>query len=228
MNDRWYSLMNAQSTVVETASSKLCGGKSFDPKETSHVLAVLGQRFRLNMTLGYPDSAAHVETGMVNHLRICHGMTLDRSWKFTSYPSEPFLSCVAAHHLHHGSRNLETALVTLENNIRHGMIDLGQRGELTSRLLWLLAKDLYVRDHLHEPSEIVTKTLDGDLRDAEVVDCQMIPVIGWLEFVFGEHIWDKIQGSLVREHFQHAFLNFSHWISMKSTIAGPENNNTLE
>jgi hypothetical protein len=202
--------MNVQSTVVNTASSKLRGGKFFDSKETRHVLAVLGQRFGLNITLGHPDSATHVETGMVNHLRICHGMTLDRSWKFTSYPSEPFLSSIAAHHLHHGPRSFETALVTLENNIRHGMIDLCQRGELTSRLLWLLAEDLYVRDHLHEPSETVTKTLDGDLRDAEVVDCQMIPVVGWLEFVFGEQIWDETQGSLVREPIQHAFLNFSH------------------
>jgi len=110
MNDRWYLLMNAQSTVVETASSKLCGGKPFDPKDTRHVLAVLGQRFGLNIAVGHPDSPAHVEIGTVNHLRVCLEMTLDRSWKFTNYPSEPFLSSVAAHHLHHGPRSLETAL----------------------------------------------------------------------------------------------------------------------
>lgn len=173
--------MNTQSAVVGTASSKLCGGKPFDPEDTRHVLAVLGQRFGVKITVGRPDSPAHVEIRMVNHLRVCLEMTLDRSWKFTNYPSEPFLSSVAAHHLHHGPRSLETALVTLENDI---MIDLGQRGELTSRLLWLLSKDLYVREHLQGPSEIATKASDGDLGDAEVVDYQMIPVVGWLEFVF--------------------------------------------
>lgn len=206
------SVPTAQSAVVETASLKLCGRRSFDPKETGHVLAVLGQRFGLNITLGHPDSFAYVEAGVMNHLRICHGMTLDRRWKFTSYPSEPLLSCVGAHHLHGNPHSLGVALATLGNDIRYGVIDLGQLGELTSRLLWLLSKDLYVRDHLHEPSEVVTKTLRGDLHlhGAEVVDFQMVPVVGWLEFIFGEQIWDKTQGSLVREHFQHAFLNFSH------------------
>ena len=154
-------------------------------------------------------------------------MTLDRSWKFTNYPSEPFLSSMAAHHLHHGPRSLETALATLEDDIGYDMIDLGQRGELTSRLLWLPAKDLYVREHLQGPSEIATKASDGGLGDAEVVDYQMIPVVGWLVFVFGERIWDKTQGSLVREHFQHAFLNFSHWISMESTISGSDRDDII-
>ena len=164
---------------------------------------------------------------MVNHLRVCLEMALDRSWKFTNYPSEPFLSSVAVHHLHHAPRSLETALATLEDVMRYEMIDLGQRGKLTSRLRWLLSKDLYVREHLQGPSEIAVKTSDGDLGDAEVVDCQMIPVVGWLESIFGERIWDKTQGSLVREHFQHAFLNPSHWISMESTISGSDRDDII-
>ena len=56
MNDRWYLLMNTQSAVVGTASSKLCGGKPFDPEDTRHVLAVLGQRFGLKIMVGHPDS----------------------------------------------------------------------------------------------------------------------------------------------------------------------------
>ena len=211
--------------MVETISSKLCGGETFDPKETKHVFAVLGQQFGLNVSFGHPDSAALVDTGVVNRLRICHSMTLGRSWKFTSYPSEPLL-CVAAHHLHHEPRSLKTPLVTLENDIRHGVVELGRCGELTSWLLWLLAKDLYIRDRLHEPSEILTKTLDGDLLDTEVTDCKMIPIVDWLEFVFGKRIWDKTRGS--REHFQDAFLNFSHWVSMTNTIAGSGDDDHVE
>ena len=175
--------------MVETISSKLCGGETFDPKETKHVFAVLGQQFGLNVSFGHPDSAALVDTGVVNRLRICHSMTL-------------------------------------ENDIRHGVVELGRCGELTSWLLWLLAKDLYIRDRLHEPSEILTKTLDGDLLDTEVTDCKMILIVDWLEFVFGKRIWDKTRGS--REHFQDAFLNFSHWVSMTNTIAGSGDDDHVE
>lgn len=148
---------------------------------------------------------------MVNHVRICHGIALDRRWKFASYPTEPLLSYVTAHHLHDSPHSPETALATLESDRCHDLIDLpGQRGELTRRLLWLLSKDLYVRDHLHGPNEIVTKTSDGDLHDAELVDCQMIPVVDWLEFVFGEHVSTRLGVPLC------VLLSFSRWISMEN------------
>ncbi|KAH0835503.1 hypothetical protein J3R83DRAFT_9178, partial [Lanmaoa asiatica] len=78
---------------------------------------------------------------VASHLRICLATTLDRNWRFTSYPSEPLLSCVAACDLHARPERLEAGLGTLLKAVNSGMIDMGQRGELASRLLWLLAKD---------------------------------------------------------------------------------------
>ena len=228
--NRWVSLKTAHGQahkVLHTASSKLCGAGHFDPRNTNHVLAIMGQRFGLNMTLGHPDSVEHLEKGVASHLRICLATTLDRNWRFTSYPSEPLLSCVAASDLHAEPGVLEDALRTLLSTVNSGMVDMGQRGELASRLLWLLAKDLFIRAQAWK--NVVTEmptTWEGHL-----ADCQMIPVVDWLEFIFGPQIWDEgsNQTSVSRTAFEGAYLNFSHWVCMDANIAGlKEEPNELE
>jgi len=210
--------------VLDTASSKLCGGDEFDPSKTGHVIAVLGQRFGLNVTFGHPDSVEHLESGVASHLRICLATTLDRNWRFTTYPSEPLLSCVAACDLHEVPEKLKHALGTLLNAVNSGMIDVGQRGELASRLLWLLAKDLFIRT---EAKNVVTKM--PSTWEEHLIDCQMIPVVDWLEFIFGTQIWDEedTQSSLAHDMFKDAYLNFSHWVCMEANIAGSKEEEEL-
>jgi len=119
---------------------------------------------------------------------------------FTSYPSEPLLSCVAARDLHEGPEKLKLALGTLLNAVKSGMIDVGQRGELASRLLWLLAKDLFIRAQAKVINNIPLSW------DEHLIDCQMIPVADWLKFIFGPQIWDKgdMQVSLAHDMFKYA------------------------
>ena len=188
------------------------------------MVAVLGQRFGLNVTFGHPDSASLLETGVASHLRICLATTLDRNWEFTGYPSEPLLSCVAARDLHQVPQKLELALGTLLNAVSSGMIDVGQHGELASRLLWLLAKELFIRT---ETKNVVAKM--PSIWEEHLIDCQMIPVVGWLEFIFGLPMWDKenTQALLAREMFKDAYLNFSHWVCMEANIAGSKQGNEL-
>ncbi|KAI9566675.1 hypothetical protein HD554DRAFT_2174092 [Boletus coccyginus] len=206
----WVSLKTALTLpgrVLDTASAKLCGGDEFDPSKTGHVIAVLGQRFGLNVTFGHPDSVEHLESGVASHLRICLATTMDRNWRFTSYPSEPLLSCVAARSLHAVPGKLKIALGTLLKAVNSGMIDVGQRGELASRLLWLLAKDLFVRTQAKVVNNIPSSW------DEHLIDCQMIPVVDWLEFIFGTQMWnaDDNQASLAHDMFKDAYINFSHW-----------------
>ena len=227
MASRWVSLKTAHGQthkVLRTASSKLCGAGRFDPRNTDHVLAIMGQRFGLNMTLGHPDSVEHLEKGVASHLRVCLATTLDRNWRFTSYPSEPLLSCVAASNLHAEPKMLGEALGTLLNIVNSGMIDMGQRGELASRLLWLLAKDLFIRKQAKNVVTEMPTSWDGHL-----ADCQMIPVVDWLEFVFGPRIWDEenTQMSLARKTFEDAYVNFSHWVCMEANIAGSKEEDEL-
>jgi hypothetical protein len=178
----------------------------------------------VNVTFGHPDAVEHLENGVASHLRICLATTLDRNWRFTSYPSEPLLSCVAAMDLHEKPEKLGLALSTLLVAINSGMIDMGQRGELASRLLWLLAKDLFVRTQAKNMVVKLPSTWAEHL-----ADCQMIPVVDWLEFIFGPQIWDEedTQGSLAHELFENAYLNFSHWVTMDAYIAGTKNGKEL-
>jgi len=64
------------------------------------MIVVLGQRFSLEICFGHLESVKYLEQGGASHLQICVSTNADRVWMFSNYPSEPFLSCVAAFILH--------------------------------------------------------------------------------------------------------------------------------
>ncbi|KAG1762984.1 hypothetical protein EV702DRAFT_1052031 [Suillus placidus] len=174
--------------ILKLAAQKLCKSKILHPSDTNQALAALSQRFVV-----------------ASHLRICFSTTEDRMWAVTGYPSEPLLSCVAAILLHGMPANLEIAL----------RVEIGQSGELASRLLLLLAKDLFIRQ---DPSKGVIQDLhyDGG-EDAELIDCQKVSVIDFLEYLFGKTFWSRsLEGKIA---FQHAYINFSHWVPMTEFIS---------
>ncbi|KAI0275231.1 hypothetical protein BC834DRAFT_851780 [Gloeopeniophorella convolvens] len=162
----WGALIdNTPLTALElVAEDRLCGSRTFDPwNEPDRVLAVLGQRFALDILPGRPHSIPMIETGMVHHMRYLHWIANDRRWRETGYPSEPFLSHVAAGllalrchdepSLAHWKRGeliytikLVPALRMLACLIREGIVDKCQSGELISRVLSLSCKDLVIRE----------------------------------------------------------------------------------
>lgn len=209
--------------IIHIATQKLLGAKSFLPSNPNHALAVLGQRFGLDVAFGHPDSVAHLESAVASHLRVCIATTADRVWRFTSYPSEPLLSCVAAEILHQAPDHLTSSLSTLQERANKGMIDIGQRGELASRLLWLLGKDLYVRTKVHPGPGVSNTTKKGERvgkLDMNLIDCQMIKVIDFFTFLFGVRFWSFPGAEKARTAFEHAYVNFSHWVPMEQDIAG--------
>lgn len=213
---RWLSLrpaLQAPPALLSLGITKLCNGATFDPSDVGHVLAVLGQRFALTVSFGHRDSVTHLENGVADHLRICLGTTPDRNWRYTSYPSEPFVSWVATMELHADPRSLERALNVLVGLINRGMINIGEHGELASRLIWLLAKDLFLRREEQPKNQ--------NSWDEDIPYCTMIPVVDWLAFVFGAGIWTQNTAmKSAQEAFRNAYLNFSHWISMQTNIVG--------
>lgn len=209
---QWKSLQEPYNVqdIMGVAISKLSG--TSENKNLS--LVVLSQRICLNITLGHPEAVEFVESGVASHLRVCIAITDDHNWSFTTYPSEPFLSCAAASLLH-AEGNLDNFLKALEVKILSGMVDAGRSGELASRLLWLLAKDLYVR---RTPLQsLVIPAVDGQEWNSELADCQMISVLNYFCFVFGDDFWDRA-GKKARKAFKNAFVNFSHWVSMDENI----------
>ncbi|OAX34262.1 hypothetical protein K503DRAFT_803729 [Rhizopogon vinicolor AM-OR11-026] len=179
------------------ATQKLAGSlcRTFYFANTNEALAILSQRFALSVCLGHPNVVSYIEKGVASHMRICYSTTDDRSWSYTDYPSEPLLSCPAAQWHHHNHSNLAHALTVLKDKVDGGMFEIGQSGELTSRLLLFIAKDMYVRrDHdISKDAYIRARGPDNDNHwKAELIDCQKA-------------------GDAAKELFQPAYINFSHW-----------------
>ncbi|KAH7884242.1 hypothetical protein F5I97DRAFT_2035573 [Phlebopus sp. FC_14] len=97
-----------------------------------------------------------------------------------------------------------------EEMVSGGAVDIGQIGELVSRLLWLLAKDFFVRTKLDAPAH-----MSGGFEEV-LQDCQLVPVVEFLTFVFGPKIWEVAPGA--QTEFQNAYINFSHWVSMDFNV----------
>jgi hypothetical protein len=204
-------------SIMTTAAQKLCKSQAFDVTIESQALAVLSQRFALDVCFGHPDAVSYIEKGIASHMRICYSTAEDRTWSFTGYPSEPLLSCAAAHLLHKDSPNLTTTLEVLQKKVDGGMFEIGQSGELTSRLVLLLAKDMYVRKHISNDPYIRTPN-DENSWKAELIDCQKVSVVHFLEHLFGDLFWSQA-GATAKELFKHAYINFSHWVPMEGFIS---------
>jgi hypothetical protein len=196
--------------LMEIACEKLCGSAYYDPSNAMQALAVLGARFCLDIRPGHFESDQFHTRAVVNHMRVLESVTLDRVWQNTRYPSEPLLACAAAELLQ--KHCIVFALYALHRKIRNGLIDAGNRGELVGRLLLLLAKDFCVRELNPNYDDYLPPTS----WEVELLDCKPVPVIAFLETVFGHTIWDDNCGA--QQVFANWYLNFSPWVSMSSKI----------
>ncbi|KAF8490025.1 hypothetical protein BU17DRAFT_72728, partial [Hysterangium stoloniferum] len=84
------------SELVAVAKRKLMLAHNFDKTEAACSLALVSQRFALDVVFGHPETVEYVETSVASHMRFCISVTEDRCWKETCYPSEPLLSHAAA------------------------------------------------------------------------------------------------------------------------------------
>jgi len=215
----WYSLIEsgvAPQVILATAYSKLCHSQGSDKYIRNQMLAVLGQRFILDVCVGSYDSSEFQQTAVSSHLRVCLGTTEDRTWQETAYPSEPLLSCVAAQIMYEqpaasvGLPTVNIALHHLQEAIVSRLISqgppgqTGQAGELVSRLLYLMGKDLAIRKHDVPPIQ------DSS---SELLDCKPLPVTEYLDVMFG---LDNLNDA--KKIFEGWYINFSHWVPMSKNI----------
>ena len=201
---------------MELARQKLCSLETFNPKLRFHAFAVLGQRLSLDIPFGRLHAFSDNETLVASHLRILIEETENRLWNYTTYPSEPILSAVAADWLHK-DENLFRSLATLLDMVKEGFISAGETGALASRILWFLARDFCVHKD-HESASKPPFASNVVKNDFELPYCRPVPVIEFLQLVFGPHILDNAPDA--RKVFQDAYINFSHWVQMKSHITG--------
>ncbi|KAG1788140.1 uncharacterized protein HD556DRAFT_915622 [Suillus plorans] len=123
--------------------------------------------------------------------------------------------------LHELPRQLPDALSVLQSRIGSGMVEIGQSGELISRLLLLLAKDLFIRLPVNHSRNVIRGVLCFENEHSELLDCKDVSVIDFLEYLFGTAFWSEA-GEEAETAFEDAYINFSHWISMEEFISPPD------
>src|SRR6267154_3554679 len=123
---RWKALIGGNietiNGIMTLAAQKLCKSVRFNLRDTNQALAVLSQRFDLDIRFGQHDAVSFLQKAVSSHLRVCFSTTKDRAWPFTGYPSEPLLSCVAAHLLYGTPYDLSDVLSVLEKGVRKGVV----------------------------------------------------------------------------------------------------------
>lgn len=210
--------MNAMDvpTFVQTVIEKLCRASWFKSDDEYHVLAALGARFCIDISLGHVASNEFNAKAVASHMRILESITPNGHWLSTSYPSEPLLACVAAKCLHQPSESvyettaLDQSLKILCEKILSGMVDTGSEGELLSRVLLLVGKDFYCRSLSTWCQDILNKS-------DKLLDCAPVSVAGYLGFMFGKDIVSEA----AEKQLDGWCMNFTHWVRMTGVLRDP-------
>ncbi|KAB5590607.1 hypothetical protein CTheo_5950 [Ceratobasidium theobromae] len=214
----WASLMNAMDVpmFVQTVIEKLCRASWFKSDDEYHVLAALGARFCIDISLGHVASNEFNAKAVASHMRILESITPNGHWLSTSYPSEPLLACVAAKCLHQPSESvyettaLDQSLKILCKKVLSGMVDTGNQGELLSRVLLLVGKDFYCRSLSTWCQDILNKS-------DKLLDCAPVSVAGYLRFMFGKDIVSEA----AEKQLDGWCMNFTHWVRMTGVLRDP-------
>ncbi|QRV97671.1 hypothetical protein RhiJN_25690 [Ceratobasidium sp. AG-Ba] len=221
----WSSMVDAglsQSEILTMAGQKLTNSIQFDEKDRHQALAVIGQRFLLDICLGQYDSSELLHTAVSSHLRVCLSTSEDRTLIETAYPSEPLLSCAAAQLLYadtDSKKNLVAdSLSVIKTAVSSQAVARDDNEASTSRLTFLLSKDQAVRMHFRDTPPDSSSALD------ELLDCKPIPVIVFLECLFGNN---KVTPRM-KLVFEGWYINFSHWIAARKTISFEESSEVEE
>ncbi|KAK7462664.1 hypothetical protein VKT23_007250 [Stygiomarasmius scandens] len=222
-------IYNNTEAMSNFAVSKLVGPGE---KENDHLLAALSQRFSLQVVMGSRDAMTYLEDSIASHMRYVLHTHDDRSWQLTCYPSEPVLSDAAAHILYGEENALSAAITALATKIGDRVIDAGEYGELISRLLVLISRDVTtIRAYDMAPARTLYNPHPEKLRFEKFPLCKdkdyfdylrPVAVLDVLDTLFGPG-WtrdkdNKDQREEIKRDFANAFISASHWISMTNNV----------
>ncbi|KAF7791508.1 hypothetical protein EIP86_002524 [Pleurotus ostreatoroseus] len=211
---RWHSVQDDDFMTLARYKLMNQGSGKTQGNSAAADLAIISQRFALDVCFGHPDAVGFMDEAIASHLRVCLGTTEDRTWRFTTYASEPLLSHVAAFALNESPSAFDVLRVKLSS----GMIEKGRSGELACRLLLLVGKDVCLRSIRAE---------DSIPEKEELIYCWPVSLLTYLETLFGSKVFptDPYAAKAVKDDFKNAKVNFSHWISMSDKIHDPKNMN---
>jgi hypothetical protein len=154
-------------------------------------------------------AALDTENLMVaGHLRVANVIPSHREYMYSSTPSEPIVAEAAAQVL------LEQSMINLlrDHDVRSGLIEKGQRGELAARLLLTLAHDAALKS-----MKVKRRQYQGPIKDFFTTP---IPLLSFLSALFAEPYMERIVGTLADyqrtgptfgESFKDGYIMFTHF-----------------
>jgi hypothetical protein len=170
-------------------------------------LAALSVRLMLDFEPRRISATENENLMVAGHLRVANVIPSHREYIISSTPSEPIVAEAAAQVLQ--DQNL---IRLLFNNVRHGLIEKGQRGELVARLLLTLAHDAAVRK-----MDIKRRSNQGQIGRLFTTP---IPLLAFLSALFAEQHMDSIlnsrpdnqpSGPTFKQSFEDAYVMFTHF-----------------
>ena len=147
--------------IIELAMTKILGGDSGAFKlgqlTADMSLAILGIRLCIDIS---PQSRVSSDL-VAQHMRALYYVSPDREAAITGYFSEPVLVEAAARLTRFGPalsrRNRwKVLLEVLVSSLKNGIVEAGYRGELSARILLLLAWDNCCLENLPKNSQVAT------------------------------------------------------------------------
>jgi len=183
---------------------KLTNGEAFDASEKNHVFAVVSQRLCLDPVLAGTEAIRLADSSVAHHMRLLTGFSDNHSMFYTHSPSEPILVLGAIDALYAADdpNRLGRVLDTLSIKLcSAGLVDRGLLGELSARLLLLIARDFVAP---------VEQRRRNYLKPVRLMDV--------LSKLFGTTTWAG-ENQMGFEHaFANAYVNFTHWIVTRDPL----------
>jgi hypothetical protein len=142
---RWNAqfLKGQEDELIDLAGLKLAHPR-FLPENRDHVLAVLSQRVCVDTVLTSSEGLHLADRSVANHMRLLIGFSHNQRIFHTHTPSEPMLALGAARVVYNeGIPVLGQVLNTFSRRLcEAGLVSKGLVGEVASRILLIVARDL--------------------------------------------------------------------------------------
>jgi hypothetical protein len=189
---------------VRLASLKLTNGEPFNAKDKSHVFAVVSQRLCLDPVLAGAEAIQLADRSVSHHMRVLTGFSDNHSIFYTHSPSEPILALGAIDILYNArdSKRLGRVLNTLSADLcSAGLVDKGLLGELSARILLLIARDY---------AAPIEQSRRNYLKPVLLMDV--------LSKLFGTTTWAGSNQEKFNNAFANAYVNFTHWVVTRDPL----------
>ena len=193
------------------AAYKLLCGRSaseYSPSNRHHVFAAMAARLCLDPCMNNEEATALANEAVNSHLRVVVGMDSSSGWITTVTPSEPIVADAVAEILSVGGKWPSSVHTLAYDLFSKGLVDKGLKGELFSRLLLVLARDV-----------VLANNLPQDFRWS-----QHFPLSKFLETLYASKFIQDLESprrekrrqssaTTLPGSFSSAVLNFSHFTS---------------